>query len=605
MVSGTCALLSKMRIVVLVLLLFVGGCFAELQKPPLELDWLNTQTGCMSACFSNPSKPGWKCSCQASARNEEEKPEGSTGYSRVRLVIQLDLCWYQNVANYKTCSKKRNSETHTDYIHICAADDIDVAQAYCQSKKVGDARWAREFQPDPNADEEDPSVGSKNDQRWLIADMHCTKYAKGIHQCFLQYPKETTTTCKEMQANCYRSSCYQDTNVIKADSYMGTIYGQKCSKSSTDAHGAICTINCFQCPPSYGDKYDGDKCFATTGHNFEGYLTYEPHFRTLDGKHYDFQGQCSYYLMKHSSFSVIATFRICGTKSVTCTSEITISTGHTVIRLGQGNDTSITYKGIKQSPRKPFHNKDVNYYLASSEYDAVDVWDGFKILWDRVAEYRVVIPPWNVASMEGLLGNIDGKKENDMTMPNRVRENDPVKFGDSWLVPGSCPPGVSPHAPQNPTLTASEKTLADRRGCRFIRQNFQNCSSQKALEEKDAQYNNCLLDVATCNRDLSTCLCSSFETLADFCEKNEEGVGDWRARMPDPLCKPKCNRDNRDAGEVYRLDADPCTQTCDAIKFVREKKFDCISMKMAGCNCEEGKARNADGKCIDKDLCPM
>ena len=126
-----------------------------------------------------------------------------------------------------------------------------------------------------------------------------------------------------------------------------------------------------------------------------------------------------------------------------------------------------------------------------------------------------------------------------------------------------------------------------------------------ALEEKEAQYNNCLLDVATCDldtRDLSTCLCSSFEMLADFCEKNEEGVGDWRAKMPDPLCKPKCNWG---AGEVYRLDADPCTQTCDAIKFVKENRFVCISMKMAGCNCEEGKARNADGECIDKHLCPI
>jgi len=132
---------------------------------------------------------------------------------------------------------------------------------------------------------------------------------------------------------------------------------------------------------------------------------------------------------------------------------------------------------------------------------------------------------------------------------------------------------------------------------------FQACNSNNASLEKRAEYENCLMDVATCfdSRDLSECLCPTFEFLADYCERIGESVGNWRSRMPNGLCQLPCDSSK---GEVFRMDANPCTQTCDAIKYIRDNVFECIEMKVEGCNCQDGYARDAGGKCIPISSCP-
>jgi von Willebrand factor len=38
----------------------------------------------------------------------------------------------------------------------------------------------------------------------------------------------------------------------------------------------------------------------------------DPHYLTFDGKRYDFMGRLSYYMVKHPTFSVVATHSPCG-----------------------------------------------------------------------------------------------------------------------------------------------------------------------------------------------------------------------------------------------------------------------------------------------------
>ena len=287
------------------------------------------------------------------------------------------------------------------------------------------------------------------------------------------------------------------------------------------------------------------------------------------------------------------------------------------MRLGQGDDFSITYRRRRlRRATKPFINDDVSYYETSPELDAVDVWNGFKILWDRrTTEFKIHVPAWNNVLMEGLLGNFNGDPDDDMIKSDGALDTNTVRFGESWAVPGSCDPysESSTETLSSLNLTRDEKETAHDQGCKYLNafegnngswpDPFASCSFAGASGKKRAEYENCLMDVATCDpdRDLDSCLCPSFQLLADYCRRNGRDVGDWRSQMPGSICQRECDVSK---GEVFRLDANSCSQSCSAIRFIKDHEIDCVNLPIEGCTCPDGMARNTDGVCINIEDCP-
>ena len=62
----------------------------------------------------------------------------------------------------------------------------------------------------------------------------------------------------------------------------------------------------------------------------------DPHYRTFDGKNYDFMGDCRYYLVSSPTITIIVENRKCGTK-MSCTKSLRIIVGSTDIKLLPGN----------------------------------------------------------------------------------------------------------------------------------------------------------------------------------------------------------------------------------------------------------------------------
>ena len=151
-----------------------------------------------------------------------------------------------------------------------------------------------------------------------------------------------------MVVTCLKNSCFEPKNVVFVPNRQR--YGQICK-------------GCVYCFRVEGSRRRAEQ---TT---ISGHVSWDPHFRTLDGKHFDFMGQCSYYLMKTKDTTIIGKYEICGKQGVTCLSILEIRTKNTLLILGPKTKVSLLYKGKKVESKKPYCNEDLCFYQASSLYD--------------------------------------------------------------------------------------------------------------------------------------------------------------------------------------------------------------------------------------------
>nr|XP_006821612.1 PREDICTED: IgGFc-binding protein-like [Saccoglossus kowalevskii] len=171
-----------------------------------------------------------------------------------------------------------------------------------------------------------------------------------------------------------------------------------------------------------------------------GAVTCDPHFTTLDGRHYSHQGVCWYTLVKDSSnpkpnFEIIAKFEPrkdhpkgeIRTRVVAL--NITVGDDHAEV-----DRLDVVSKHAKGALSK-IHiiQSDENVLLSFTLKDTT-----FKIDWTlRRHIFSIDISGLDYQDkLRGLLGNYNGDSHDDFQKPDGTMASDAVEFGESWKVPG-------------------------------------------------------------------------------------------------------------------------------------------------------------------------
>ncbi|KAG5886861.1 hypothetical protein JTB14_017666 [Gonioctena quinquepunctata] len=270
----------------------------------------------------------------------------------------------------------------------------------------------------------------------------------------------------------------------------------------------------------------------------------DSHYKTFDGKRFDYQGQCDYVLAKASlgsdKFDITIQNVPCGSLGTTCSKSITVR-----VSSGKDTDTIILAKD-KSIPRyKIYKHVTVRTKGTFVIVEAPDL--GLNVHWDRGTRVYVKVDPRWKDNTKGLCGNYNDNEADDFQTPSGgLTEVSTNIFGDSWRLQSYCPDALE--------VTDTCQSRPDRKvwavkKCGILKSAlFAPCHSEVPMEyflEK------CVFDSCACDQGGDCeCFCTAVAAYAQEC--NNRGVPiKWRSQELCPMqCDQRCT------------EYSPCISTC-------------------------------------------
>ncbi|XP_071503197.1 mucin-5B-like [Diadema antillarum] len=421
---------------------------------------------------------------------------------------------------------------------------------------------------------------------WMCEDLDCPADACGVNEAYVACVSPCVKTCANMHEfeACSAATCYSGCACTESTVWNGTqcVASSSCpchhGKQSYEEGASIQTDECHTC------VCENSKWMCEES-NCHGTCTAwgDPHYKTFDGKLFDFQGDCDYVMVTDSvsQASGIAFFHVvignipCGSSGVSCTKSITFTIG-----TGSNQEKLSLVRGA-EVPKSAgsFRISQVGAYV----YVHTDY--GITLLWDQGTWVQVKLDPSYKGKVGGLCGNFNDLVGDDFLSPaGGLPETSSVDFGDSWKVHDYCPRSSQV---TNPCTTSPHRRAWSMRQCSVLKSSlFEDCHNEVSYK---SYYTRCVYDACGCDYGGDCeCLCTAIAAYAQEC--NARGVPiKWRSN---DLCPYQC-----DGCREY----DPCIPVCNVCGL--EDRWDehglCPDTCVEGCNCPPGQFYQ-DGECVEE-----
>ena len=296
---------------------------------------------------------------------------------------------------------------------------------------------------------------------------------------------------------------------------IGDVIQPNCSTTCT------CQGGYFDCK-SQECILDGPTCYGWG----------DPHYRSFDYRHFDFQGDCEYVLAQkcnNSEFVITASnTAINSYVSATSSVRVVISSDGVEILLSRGGGGTIKINGILQAnngDRMIYNSSNVEVLRTGGHpHVLLKIGPPIKISFDGSARVDITVSsPWK-GKLCGLCGNYNDRSEDDFMLPDGSLTASVNDFGDSWLHTETSSMCGSKDPP--PSCPASVMTAAEARCSELSNRVFNVCNS---VVDPKPFIDGCTLDYCLCHEeDREDCYCDSLSSYAAACASNGVIIPRWR-----------------------------------------------------------------------------
>ncbi|XP_069057214.1 IgGFc-binding protein-like [Pleurodeles waltl] len=322
----------------------------------------------------------------------------------------------------------------------------------------------------------------------------------------------------------------------------------------------------------------------------------EPHYNTLDGVRFVYQGDCVYQFSALCNKTVdLVDFQVNvqnehrGSKPVTLirTVEFTIYGLATIISRQFPGTVMLNSHRINL----PYNTDDgkVRMYKASSKV-VIKTDIGITVTFDFQNRITLKLPSTYAGFVCGLCGDFDGDKTNDLTLKNGAKAPNPATFGDSWRtrdIPGCKESTPTPTCPNLQDVKDSQRPSGTDCGVLLSAEGpFQNCHRKV---DPEGYFEDCVYDSCFYSGQQAT-FCPALASYAVACQEAGGQVESWRTETFCPMACP--------TNSHYELCSTGCPITCSGLT----TPAGCDSTCTEGCSCNDGFILSGD-QCVDISQC--
>ncbi|KAM4703004.1 IgGFc-binding protein [Rhinophrynus dorsalis] len=323
----------------------------------------------------------------------------------------------------------------------------------------------------------------------------------------------------------------------------------------------------------------------------------DPHYRTFDGRYYDFQGTCTYTIAKTCGndktlpfFNIEGKNENRGNTRVAYVSFVTIEVYDFKISLVRYEHGFVRVNNQRQ--RLPINLNDGKARIyQSGGFLIIETDFTLKVYYDWNSVLKVYLSSSFFESVCGMCGNYNGNPSDDLITPTGTQAPNLIEFGKSWKVEdgdrfcwhncnGEC----------KTCSTELQKMYESDQYCGLISKALEGPFRQcHATIDPKIFLDNCVYDLCM-NGGSKQILCQSLKTYADACQRNKIKIEEWRQLAGCPMQCPENSQ--------YKLCGRACPTTCNDAATPSTCSESCVE----SCDCKDGYVLD-EGRCIPKANC--